>query len=262
MADTVMTTRMVIKEMARREGVFASFMPKPLGGVQGSGMHTHISLWEGERNAFVDADDEYGLSEVARQFIAGLLHHAREITAVTNQWVNSYKRLIGGYEAPVHVSWARNNRSALVRVPVVKHGKPDSTRLEYRAPDSACNPYLAFSVILAAGLRGISRGLPAARPRPTPTSSPSSNRELALQGHRVAPAQPARRRQRDGALRAAGRHPGRPRLRMVHPQQAGRVGRLPVPGDPVRARPLPAPSCDACPDGRPPLLSHWTSPPR
>ncbi len=160
MADTVMTTRMVIKEMARQEGVFASFMPKPLGGVQGSGMHTHISLWEGERNAFVDESDRYGLSDVARRFIAGLLHHAREITAVTNQWVNSYKRLIGGYEAPVHVSWARNNRSALVRVPVVKMGKTESTRLEYRAPDSACNPYLAFSVILAAGLRGIAEDYP------------------------------------------------------------------------------------------------------
>ena len=160
MADTVMTTRMVIKEMARQEGVFASFMPKPLGGVQGSGMHTHISLWEGERNAFVDESDRYGLSEVARRFIAGLLHHAHEITAVTNQWVNSYKRLIGGYEAPVHVSWARNNRSALVRVPVVKMGKTESTRLEYRAPDSACNPYLAFSVILAAGLRGMAEDYP------------------------------------------------------------------------------------------------------
>ena len=160
MADTVMTTRMVIKEMARRQGVFASFMPKPLGGVQGSGMHTHISLWEGERNAFVDENDQYGLSEVARRFIAGLLHHAREITAVTNQWVNSYKRLIGGYEAPVHVSWARNNRSALVRVPVVKMGKAESTRLEYRAPDSACNPYLTFAVILAAGLRGLAEDYP------------------------------------------------------------------------------------------------------
>ncbi len=160
MADTVMTTRMVIKEVARQEGVFASFMPKPMGGVQGSGMHTHISLWQGERNAFADENDRYGLSEVARRFIAGLLHHAREITAVTNQWVNSYKRLIGGYEAPVHVSWARNNRSALVRVPVVKMGKPESTRLEYRAPDGACNPYLAFAVILAAGLRGLSEDYP------------------------------------------------------------------------------------------------------
>jgi glutamine synthetase len=158
MADTVMTVRMVLKETARQEGVHASFMPKPLAGVQGSGMHTHVSLWEGERNAFVDENDPYGLSIVARQFIAGLLHHAREITAITNQWVNSYKRLVTGYEAPVNVSWARNNRSALVRVPVVKSGKFESTRLEYRAPDSACNPYLAFAVILAAGLRGIEKG--------------------------------------------------------------------------------------------------------
>ena len=158
MADTVMTVRLVVKEMARQQGVHASFMPKPLAGVQGSGMHTHLSLWEGENNAFVDPDDPYGLSSVAYRFCAGLLHHAREITAVTNQWVNSYKRLVSGYEAPIHISWARNNRSALVRVPVVKHSKPESTRLEYRAPDSACNPYLAFAVMLAAGLRGIEHG--------------------------------------------------------------------------------------------------------
>jgi glutamine synthetase len=158
MADTVMTVRMVLKELARQKGVHASFMPKPLAGVQGSGMHTHVSLWEGERNAFVDENDPHGLSSVARGFIAGLLRHAREITAVTNQWVNSYKRLVSGYEAPVHVSWARNNRSALVRVPVVKAGKPESTRIEFRAPDSACNPYLTFAVMLAAGLRGIEEG--------------------------------------------------------------------------------------------------------
>jgi len=155
MADTVMTVRLVVKELARREGIHASFMPKPLAGVQGSGMHTHLSLWQGEHNAFSDPKDAYGLSPVAKQFMAGLLHHAREISAITNQWVNSYKRLILGYEAPIHISWARNNRSALVRVPVVKSGKIESTRVEYRAPDSACNPYLAFSVILAAGLRGI-----------------------------------------------------------------------------------------------------------
>jgi len=155
MADTVMTVRLVVKELARKERIHASFMPKPLAGVQGSGMHTHLSLWEGEHNAFSDSRDDYGLSPVAKHFIAGLLRHAREITAITNQWVNSYKRLVLGYEAPVHVSWARNNRSALVRVPVVKAGKPESTRVEYRAPDSACNPYLAFAVILAAGLRGI-----------------------------------------------------------------------------------------------------------
>jgi len=158
MADTVMTVRLVAKELASEEGIHASFMPKPLAGVQGSGMHTHLSLWEGERNAFIDEGHPYGLSPVARQFIAGLLRHAREITAVTNQWVNSYKRLVSGYEAPIHISWARNNRSALVRVPVVKQNKTESTRIEYRAPDSACNPYLAFAVILGAGLRGIEEG--------------------------------------------------------------------------------------------------------
>jgi glutamine synthetase len=158
MADTVMTVRLVAKELAAQEGIHASFMPKPLAGVQGSGMHTHLSLWEGERNAFIDDGHPYGLSPIARQFIAGLLRHAREITAVTNQWVNSYKRLVSGYEAPINISWARNNRSALVRVPVVKQNKVESTRVEYRAPDSACNPYLAFAVMLAAGLRGIEDG--------------------------------------------------------------------------------------------------------
>jgi len=158
MADTVMTVRLVVKELARHDGIHASFMPKPLEGVQGSGMHTHLSLWRGEENAFADPDDPYGLSATAKQFIAGLLHHAREISAVTNQWVNSYKRLVAGYEAPIHIGWARNNRSALVRVPVVKHHKADATRLEYRAPDSASNPYLAFAVMLAAGLQGIEQG--------------------------------------------------------------------------------------------------------
>ena len=136
----------------------ATFMPKPLSGVQGSGMHTHLSLFDGDTNAFHDEADAYHLSKVGPRFIAGLLVHAREITAVTNQWVNSYKRLIVGYEAPVYVSWARNNRSALVRVPPTKRGKKDSTRIEYRAPDSAANPYLAFAVMLAAGLAGIEQG--------------------------------------------------------------------------------------------------------
>ena len=158
MADTVMTVRLVVKETAQHRGVHASFMPKPLTGVQGSGMHTHLSLFEGDTNAFYDADDPFGLSEVAKRFTAGLLRHAHEITAVTNQWVNSYKRLVVGYEAPIHVSWARNNRSALIRVPVIKRNKRESTRIEYRAPDTACNPYLAFAVILAAGLRGIEKG--------------------------------------------------------------------------------------------------------
>jgi len=158
MADTVMTVRHVIKELALQAGVAASFMPKPLAGVQGSGMHTHLSLWREDTNAFVDDADRYGLSPLAHQFIAGLLTHAKEITAITNQWVNSYKRLVPGNEAPVHVSWARNNRSALVRVPTVKQSKGTSTRLEYRAPDSAANPYLCFAVILAAGMAGIRGG--------------------------------------------------------------------------------------------------------
>ena len=158
MADNVMTFRLVVKEVARSLGVHATFMPKPIAGAFGSGMHTHLSLFEGERNAFHDPDNEFRLSATGQAFIAGLLRHAREITAVTNQWTNSYKRLVPGYEAPVYVCWARNNRSALVRVPPAKQHKDDSTRIEFRAPDPACNPYLAFSVMLAAGLRGIEKG--------------------------------------------------------------------------------------------------------
>ncbi len=158
MADNVMTFRLVVREIALEQKAYATFMPKPLPGLQGSGMHTHLSLFEGDENAFHEPGDPYGLSKVGRGFIAGLLHHAPEITAVTNQLVNSYKRLIAGYEAPVYVTWARNNRSALVRIPVTKRGKQSSTRIEYRAPDPACNPYLAYSVILAAGLRGIEEG--------------------------------------------------------------------------------------------------------
>ena len=130
-------------------------MPKPVAGVNGSGMHTHQSLFEGDRNAFFDPTDEYHLSKTARSYIAGMLRHAPEITLVTNQWVNSYKRLVPGYEAPVYVCWARRNRSALVRVPQYKPGKESATRIEYRSPDPACNPYLAFAAMLAAGLEGI-----------------------------------------------------------------------------------------------------------
>ncbi len=154
MADTVMTLRLVVKELARQAGVYASFMPKPLVGVQGSGMHTHVSLWRDEVNAFI-GDGPYGLSDVATKFIAGLVTHAPEITAITNQWVNSYKRLVPGVEAPVGAGWAHLDAAALVRVPSVKPGRLDSTRVEYRAPDPAANPYLAFAVILAAGLRGV-----------------------------------------------------------------------------------------------------------
>jgi len=158
MADNVMTYRIVVKEIAHKYGFYATFMPKPVFGVNGSGMHTHQSLFQGDKNAFFDPSDKYYLSEVAKGYIAGLLKHAREITAVTNQWVNSYKRLVPGYEAPVYISWARRNRSTLVRVPMYKPGKEKATRIEFRSPDSACNPYLAFSLMLSAGLEGIEKG--------------------------------------------------------------------------------------------------------
>ncbi|MBC7288056.1 MAG: glutamine synthetase [Armatimonadetes bacterium] len=158
MADWAMTYRLVVKEVAMRHGVYATFMPKPIYGVNGSGMHTHMSLFRGETNAFFDPNDKYFLSDIAYCFIAGLLRHAREITLVTNQWVNSYKRLVPGYEAPVYLSWALRNRSDLIRVPAYQPGKEKATRIEYRAPDPACNPYLAFAVMLAAGLEGIEKG--------------------------------------------------------------------------------------------------------
>ncbi len=158
MADSVMTFRMIVKELAAMHNVHATFMPKPLEGVQGSGMHLHLSLFKGDQNAFYSADDENFLSADAKAFMAGLLRHAAEITAITNQTVNSYKRLVPGFEAPVHISWARNNRSGLIRVPIPKRGNPSATRVEYRSPDPACNPYLAFSVILAAGMKGIREG--------------------------------------------------------------------------------------------------------
>ena len=155
MADNVMTYRLTVKEAAQEFGVYATFMPKPVLGVNGNGMHTHQSLFEEDRNAFFDDGDEHHLSTVAKRYIAGMLTHAAEITLVTNQWVNSYKRLIPGYEAPVYVCWARRNRSALVRVPMYKPGKESATRIEFRSPDPACNPYLAFAAMLAAGLAGI-----------------------------------------------------------------------------------------------------------
>ncbi len=157
-ADNVMTFRTVIKEVALEQGVFASFMPKPLADQPGSGMHTHLSLFEGDRNAFHEAGAPYQLSKVGRQFIAGLLLHGAETTAITNQWVNSYKRLWGGGEAPAHLTWGHNNRSALVRVPMHKPNKGQSTRVEVRSLDAACNPYLAFAVLLGAGLKGIEEG--------------------------------------------------------------------------------------------------------
>ena len=158
MADNVMTYRIVVKEIATKYGYYATFMPKPIFGKNGSGMHVHQSLFKGDKNAFYDANDKYYLSDIAKKYIAGILKHAPEITAFANQWVNSYKRLVPGYEAPVNIAWARRNRSALVRVPLYKPGKEKATRIEFRSPDPACNPYLAFSVMLAAGLEGIEKG--------------------------------------------------------------------------------------------------------
>ncbi len=158
MSDSVMTYRLAVKEIAQQNGVYATFMPKPIFGVNGSGMHTHQSIFRGDDNAMFDANDEYHLSAEGRSYVAGILKHAPELTAVLNQWVNSYKRLVPGYEAPVYVCWARRNRSALVRVPMYKPGKEKATRVELRSPDPACNPYLAFSVMLAAGLEGIEKG--------------------------------------------------------------------------------------------------------
>jgi glutamine synthetase len=155
MADNVMTYRLVVKEVAYRQGVYATFMPKPLFGENGSGMHTHMSLFKGKRNAFFDPKGQYNLSQNARYFIGGLLKYAPEFTAVTCQWVNSYKRLVPGYEAPVYLSWAQRNRSDLIRIPMYKPGKEEATRIEFRSPDPACNPYLTFSVMLAAGLAGM-----------------------------------------------------------------------------------------------------------
>jgi len=155
MADNAMTYRLVVKEIALQNGVFATFMPKPVEGQNGSGMHVHQSLFKGERNAFFDAEDPYHLSAVAKGYIAGVLQHSRAMTLVCNQWVNSYKRLLPGFEAPVYLSWARRNRSDLIRIPEYKPGREMHTRIEYRSPDPACNPYLAFAAMLAAGLDGI-----------------------------------------------------------------------------------------------------------
>ncbi len=164
MADNTMTYRLVVKEIATRHNVYATFMPKPVADQNGSGMHVHQSLFKGERNAFFDASDPYHLSALARNYIAGLLHHAKEITLVASQWVNSYKRLVPGFEAPVYLSWARRNRSDLIRVPEYKRGKENATRIEYRGADPACNPYLVFATMLAAGLEGVAKGYEAPEP--------------------------------------------------------------------------------------------------
>ncbi|MEW6381962.1 MAG: type I glutamate--ammonia ligase [bacterium] len=158
MADHAMTYRLIVKEIAMKHGIYATFMPKPLMGQNGSGMHTHQSLFQGDKNIFFDPHDKYHLSREGKAYIAGILKHAPEFTSIICQWVNSYKRLVPGYEAPVYISWARRNRSTLVRVPMYKPGKEKATRIELRCPDPACNPYLAFAVMLAAGLEGMEKG--------------------------------------------------------------------------------------------------------
>jgi glutamine synthetase len=164
MADSMMTHRVVVKHIAMEHGLYATFMPKPIFGVNGNGMHVHQSLFKGDTNAFFDPNDEYHLSKAGKSYLAGLLSYAPEITTVICQWANSYKRLIPGYEAPAYISWGTRNRSALVRVPEYEPGKEKATRLEFRAPDPACNPYLAFSVMLSAGLKGIENKLEPPKP--------------------------------------------------------------------------------------------------
>jgi glutamine synthetase len=164
MADFAMLYRLIVKEVAMENGIFASFMPKPIFGVNGSGMHCHQSLFKGESNAFFNKEAEYCLSDIGRSYIAGLMHHVKEFTLVTNQWVNSYKRMVPGYEAPCYISWGQRNRSSLIRIPMYRLGKEKATRVELRSPDPACNPYLAFATMLAAGLEGISKGYTLAAP--------------------------------------------------------------------------------------------------
>ena len=158
-ADTLMTCRYLVKEVARRRGIYATFMPKPLHAQNGSGMHTHMSLVDANgRNAFFDPEDPLHLSDVARSYLAGIMAHAKEIIGLCAQWVNSFKRLVPGFEAPVYITWARRNRSNMIRIPMYQVGHEGATRIEFRAPDSACNPYLAFAAMLQAGLDGIEKG--------------------------------------------------------------------------------------------------------
>ena len=240
--------------------MYATFMPKPIEGAFGSGMHTHVSLFEGDVNAFHDPGDEFGLSKVGKCFIAGLLHHAREITAVTNQTVNSYKRLIEGYEAPVHICWARNNESALVRLPTPKKGKESSTRIEFRSPDPACNPYLAFSVMLAAGLKGIEEGydLP---PEATNNIFEMTPEERAAEGIGSLPQSSRRSHSAHGRTPSSWPRRWGSTCSTTSSATSGRSGtRLQGAGHPLGARPLPRDPCDGDPGN--PCSSSRTRRPR
>ena len=242
MADDCMTYRITVKEYAMKYGWHATFMPKPLFGENGSGMHTHQSLFKDGRNAFYDADDQYFLSDVGKAFIAGQLRHAREICSIFAQWVNSYKRLVPGYEAPVYVAWSRRNRSALVRVPLYHPGKEQATRMELRCPDPACNPYLTFAVLLQAGLEGIEKGYELPEPMEKNLYHLSPGRADAAR-HRAA-ARDARRGDRDHRrVRARAAHARRAHLQPLHRDQAPGVGGLPRPGHALGARALPVDPC-------------------
>ena len=239
MADNVMTYRLTVKEVAYRQGVYATFMPKPLFGENGSGMHTHMSLFRGKRNAFFDPKGQYHLSKEARYFIGGLLKYGPEFTAVTCQWVNSYKRLVPGYEAPVYLSWAQRNRSDLVRVPMYKPGKEEATRIEYRSPDPACNPYLTFSVMLAAGLAGMEGKI-------EPPEPVEENVYKMSEGGAGTEGDQAASRESDGSHSIDGEEPissgspGRSCFQPFYREQKGGVGPLSHPDHLVRNRKIPA----------------------
>ena len=235
-ADNIMTFRTVVREVALGQGIWASFMPKPFTTHPGSGMHTHVSLFEGDRNAFFEAGAEYQLSKTGRQFIAGILRHAAEISCVTNQWVNSYKRLLGGGEAPSYICWGHNNRSAMIRVPMYKPNKGQSTRIELRTIDAACNPYLAFAVVLAAGMKGIEEGYELPREAEDDVWSLTERERKALG------IEPLPKSLYDAIGIAENSELlaetlGRARLRLLPAQQARGVGGVPRPGLRLRARP-------------------------
>ena len=238
MADKTMTYRIVVKEVAAWHGYYATFMPKPLFGENGSGMHTHMSLFKGGRNQFFDAKDPNHLSPTAKAFIAGLLVHARELSAVLAQWVNSYKRLVPGYEAPVYVAWSQRNRSALIRIPLYKPGSEQATRAEIRCPDPACNPYLAFAALLHAGLEGIEKGykLPAEM---TTNLYRLSDQERVEQGIEALPGSLGEAIEAFAELEAAAEGARRAHLPALRRAEAGRVGRVPHSGDPLGAGEVP-----------------------
>ena len=238
MADDCMTYRITVKEYAMKYGWHATFMPKPLFGENGSGMHTHQSLFKDGRNAFYDADDQYFLSDVGKAFIAGQLRHAREICSIFAQWVNSYKRLVPGYEAPVYVAWSRRNRSALVRVPLYHPGKEQATRMELRCPDPACNPYLTFAVLLQAGLEGIEKGyeLPEPMEKNLYHLSPDERKRLGIE---QLPGDARRGDRAHRRVRARAAHARRAHLQPLRRDQAPGVGGLPRPGHALGARAVP-----------------------